>query len=81
MNFTMPGLKPTVVTDGLGGNSFNSTHLVRTYGADVPHELSFNATNMAQLFSATDRYNDKPMLGMTEAKGKKVYLARNYIII
>ena len=77
MNFTMPGLRPTTISDGLGGNSFNSTHIVRTYGADVPHELSFNATNMAQLFSATDRYNDKPMLGMTEAKGKKMYLSNN----
>ena len=28
MNFTMAGLKPTQVTDGLGGNSFNSAHLI-----------------------------------------------------
>lgn len=77
MNFTLDGLKPTIVTEGLGGNSFNSTHLVRTYGADKPHDLSANATNMAQLFAATDRYNDKPLIGMTEAKGKKLYLTSN----
>lgn len=74
MNFTMGGLKPTVMTEGLGGNSFNSTHLTRTYGLDKPHDLSANEVNMAQLFSATDRYNDKPLIGMTEAKGKKTYL-------
>lgn len=77
MVFTMGGLKPTTITDGWGGNSVNSTHLVRTYGLDKPHDLSLNATNIAQLFSATDRYKDKPMVGMTEAKGKKIYLTSN----
>ncbi len=77
MNFTMGGIKPTEITDGLGGSTFNSTHLVRTYGLDKPANLSLNATNMALLFSATDRYADKPMLGMTEAKGNKTYLSSN----
>ncbi|GIU70136.1 MAG: hypothetical protein KatS3mg002_1372 [Candidatus Woesearchaeota archaeon] len=71
----MGGLKPTTITEGWGGNSVNSTHLIRTYGLDKPHDLSYNATNIAQLFSATDRYKDKPLIGMTEAKGKKIYLS------
>jgi len=71
------GLKLTTITDGLGGNTFNSTHLVRTYGVDKTHDLSANATNMAELFSATDKYQDKPWIAMTEAKGKKIYLSSN----
>ncbi len=77
MVIQMGGLKATTITDGLGGNNFNSTHLVRTYGIDKTHDLSANATNMAQLFSATDKYQDKPMVSMTEAKGKKTYLTSN----
>lgn len=77
MQFTLPGLKPTYVTEGLGGNSFNSTHLVRTYGLDRVDDKSLNANGIAELFSATDRYADKPMIGMTEAKGKKEYLTSN----
>ena len=78
MNFTMAGLKPTQVTEGLGGNSFNSTHLINTYGLDKPHNLSADAKNIATLFSATDRYQDKPIIGMTEAKGKKTYLTSSH---
>lgn len=74
MHFTLKGLKPTTVTEGLGGSTFHSAHLVHTYGVDKPHELSYNARNMAELFSQTSRYNDKPMLSLTEAKGKKIYL-------
>lgn len=77
MQFTMTGLKPTIVTEGFGGNSVNSTHLIRTYGLDKKDDLSVNATGIAELFSATDRYGDKPMIGMTEAKGKKIYLSSN----
>ena len=75
MNFTMPGLKPTWISEGLGGNSFDSTHLARTYGLDKPHEIDQNAVGLAQLFSATDRYQDKPLIGMTEAKGNKTILS------
>ena len=74
MQFTLGGLKPTIITEGFGGNSFNSTHLVRTYGLDKKHDMSKNDVNIAQLFSATDMYHDKPMIGMTEAKGKKEYI-------
>jgi len=77
MNFTMQGLMPTTVTEGLGGSSFNSTHLTRAYGLDKPHDLSMNALGLTQLFSATDIYNSKPLLGMTEAKGKKTILSSN----
>jgi len=77
MQFTMGGLKPTTITEGFGGNSVNSVHLVRTYGLDKKDNTSVNATGIAQLFSATDRYSDKPMIGATEAKGKKIYLSSN----
>lgn len=60
----------TMITDGFGGNSFNSQHIIRHYGLDKPHDLDAQGSNIAQLFSATDRYSDKPMIGMTEAKGK-----------
>ena len=78
MNQTMGGIKPTIVSEGLGGNSFNSTHLVNTYGIGKPHSLSANAEGIAMLFSATDRYQDKPIIGMTEAKGKKTYLTNEH---
>lgn len=77
MQFTMGGLKPTTITEGFGGNGVNSTHLIRTYGLDKKDDQSLNATGIAELFSATDRYSDKPMIGMTEAKGKKIYLTSN----
>ncbi len=77
MQFTLPGLKPTYMSEGWGGNSVNSTHLVRTYGLDKIDDQSLNARGIAELFSATDRYADKPMIGMTEAKGKKEYLTAN----
>ena len=76
MNFTMAGARPTVITEGLGGNSWNSQHLVRTYGVDKPHDLS-TSIMMSEMFSATDRYQDKPLIGMTEAKGKKLELTSN----
>lgn len=75
MNHTLGGLKPTIVTEGFGGNSFNSTHLIRTYGLDKKYDMTKNDVGIAQLFSATDIYHDKPMIGMTEAKGKKIYMS------
>lgn len=78
MNQTMGGIKATSMTEGLGGNSFNSTHLVNTYGIGKPHSLSANAEGIAMLFSATDRYQDKPIIGMTEAKGKKTELSNEH---
>jgi len=79
MNFTLDDLRPTEVTAGLVGNSWNSTHLTRTYGLDKPHDLSANAQNMAMLFAGTDRYDDKPYVGMLEGKNKKMALtSRDY---
>jgi hypothetical protein len=79
MNFTLRDLRPTEVTSGLAGSSFNSTHLIRTYGVDKPHDLSANAQNIAMMFAGTDRYNDKPYVGMLEGKGKKLALSsRDY---
>lgn len=79
MNFTLNDLRPTEVTPGLAGSSFNSTHLVRTYGVDKPHDLSANASNIAMLWSGTDKYNDKPYVGMFEGKGKKLAItSRDY---
>lgn len=77
MNFTLDDLKPTETTAGLRGSSFNSTHLVRTYGLDKPHDLSANAQNIAAMFAGTDRYNDKPYVGMFEGKGLKLPLTSN----
>lgn len=75
MNYNLQGLfTPTFIAEGFGGNSVNSTHLVRAYGLDKVHDLSLNATSIAQVFSATDRYNNKPLVAMTEAKGRKTYL-------
>lgn len=79
MNFTLQDLKPTEITKGLAGSNFNSTHLVRTYGVDKPHDLSANASNIASMFAGSDRYNDKPYVGMLEGKGKKLPLtSRDY---
>jgi len=79
MRFTLNDLRPTEITPGLAGSSFNSTHLTRTYGVDKPHDLSVNASNMAMLFAGTDRYNGKPLTGMLEGKAKKLALtSRDY---
>lgn len=78
MNFQMGVLHPvTTITDGIGGNSFNSMHLISTYGLDKPHDLSAGSVELAQIFSASDRYQDKPLIAATEAKGKKIYLKSN----
>jgi hypothetical protein len=78
MNFQMGVLHPvTTITDGIGGNSFNSQHLISTYGLDKPHDLSYGSVELAQIFSASDRYQDKPLIAATEAKGKKILLKSN----
>lgn len=66
----------TQVTEGLGGNSWDSKHIISTYGADKPHDIDAGM-ELAQIFSASDRYNGKSLIGMTEAKGKKIYLSAN----
>lgn len=77
MNFRTSLLyNQTQVTEGIGGNNFNSAHLISTYGMDKPHNLDAGR-ELAQIFSASDRFADKPILAATEAKGKKVYLTSN----
>ena len=77
MNFRSSMLyNGTEITEGIGGNSWNSQHLIKTYGLDKPHNLDAGR-EIAQIFSASDRFNDKPLLSATEAKGKKTYLTSN----
>lgn len=61
------GRKPVKITPGLGVNGeVTSEHLHMAFGIDQPHNINMG---YAQVFSATTMYHDKPMVGMTEAKG------------
>ena len=61
------GRKPTKITEGLGVvGEITSEHLHRAFGLDQPHNINMG---YAQIFSATDMYHGKPIIGMTEAKG------------
>jgi len=63
-NYVRFGLKPTRITEGLGvSGEVNSQHLAATYGIDQPHYLNMG---YARIFSSTDMYHDKPMVGMTK---------------
>jgi hypothetical protein len=54
--------------DGMkGGNFTDSDHLAAAYDTDKPQVLE---QTLAQIYSSTDRFNGKPLLGMTVAKGK-----------
>lgn len=57
----------TRVYDGFGGNFFDSDMLAAAYDAGKPHVFD---KLMGQVFSSTDRFNGKPLIGMTLAKGK-----------
>lgn len=59
----------TRVYDGFGGNFFDSDMLAAAFDAGKPHVFD---RIMGQVFSSTDRFNGKPLLGMTLAKGKTV---------
>lgn len=50
-----------------GGNFTDSDHLAAAYDGDKPQVLE---QTLAQIYSSTDRFNGKPLLGMTVAKGK-----------
>lgn len=57
------GVKPTKITPGLGvRGEVNSEHLHMAFGIDQPHHINMG---YARVFSATDRYHGKPMVGMT----------------
>lgn len=69
--FTLNDLQTTHISEGLSGNSFNATHLAYTYGVGRPHDLdavAANDRNMAKLFSATDMFKNKPLLGILNVK-------------
>ena len=69
------GRKPVKITPGLGvRGEVNSEHLHLAFGIDQPHLLNMG---YAQVFSATDMYHGKPMVGMTEAKGNIKKLKSN----
>lgn len=60
--------KTTVITDGLQANGeIKGLHLHEAFGTDNLANLNMG---YAQIFSATNRYYGKPLVGMTEAKGK-----------
>jgi hypothetical protein len=62
-------LRPTVLTDGLlATGEITGLHLSQAFGST--ENLATINMGYAQIFSATNRYHSKPILGMTEAKGK-----------
>jgi len=72
----MFGRKPTKITPGLGvSGEVLSEHLHAAFGIDQPHNINMG---YARIFSATDIYHDKPLVGMTEAKGN-IKMLTNHI--
>ena len=60
--------KQTQVTDGLlATGTITGLHLHQTFGTENLANINMG---YAQIFSATNRYYGKPLVGMTEAKGK-----------
>ena len=53
--------------DGFGGSFVDSAYLASAYDADKPHEFE---NTMVKVFSASDRFSSKPLLNMTQGKGK-----------
>lgn len=69
------GRKPVRVTEGLGvTGEVTEAHLHAAFGINQPHYINMG---YAQVFSATTMYHDKPMVGMTEAKGNIKLLSNN----
>jgi hypothetical protein len=61
--------------DGMkGGNFTDSDHLASAFDTDKPYVLE---QTLAQIYSSTDRFNGKPLLGMTQAKGKTLEVDRD----
>ena len=52
---------------GFGGSFVDSDYLIASYDAGKPHVFE---QHMGKVFSASDRFSSKPLLGMTLAKGK-----------
>lgn len=60
--------RPTRISDGLMvTGELQGKHLHQAFGMDNLANLNIG---YAQIFAATDQYHGKPMIGMTEAKGK-----------
>lgn len=53
--------------DAIGGKFFDSDMIAAAYDKGAPHVFD---RIMGQVFSSTDMFNGKPLLGMTLAKGK-----------
>jgi hypothetical protein len=54
---------------GFGGSFVDSDYLISSYNAGQPHVFE---QMMGKVFSASNRFSQKPLLGMTLAKGKSV---------
>lgn len=63
-----PKIRTTHQSDGLVvAQELKGAHLHQIFGIDNMANID---VGYSQIFSATDRYHGKPMLGMTSAKGK-----------
>lgn len=69
MNFINNSVIQTKKYEGFGGKFFDSDMLAAAYDTGKPHIFD---QVMGQLFSSTDQFGGKPLLGMTMAKGKQV---------
>lgn len=73
-SYVQGGLRPTVVTQGLNvAHTVTGLHLNEAYGSENDETIN---VGFAQLWSASSRYNKKPLIGMTEAKGKVKFINR-----
>lgn len=52
--------------EGFGGNFVDSDMLARAYNTNQPHVFD---NTLAKIFSSSTRFNGKPLIGMTQAKG------------
>ncbi len=72
--YVQGGLRPTVLTEGLNAAGYiTGLHLNQAYNTENDEQIN---VGFAQLWSSTNRYNKKPMIGMTEAKGKVKFINR-----
>lgn len=67
-------VRSTVITDGLTVNGpVTGMHISQAFGTENQANINMG---YAQIFAATNRYYGKPMVGMTEAKGKMKLIDR-----
>ena len=67
--------KTTVITDGLlATGEIKGLHLHEAFGTDNLANLNMG---YSQIFSATNKYYGKPLVGMTEAKGRVKLIDRS----